>query len=359
MTMIDELKNKIASANKAYRSGNPVMSDQAWDGLLESLQKHISEDDFNTFRDSLHEVKGKVRHPFIMGSLDKLKAEEPTEVKKFIKEHCRTLNVSAKVDGISCRLHYENEKLVSASTRGDGTFGEDLTDKIKFVKGIPQTLPGSHLMGDSIDIRGELVILKSDFEKMTGFANGRNAVAGIMGRKDWNPEDIKNVSFIAYTILGNKVPKSAQFKTLDKIWGFKTAWNTEIDNPDGKIVDELFELASQEFEYDTDGLVICDTEYVNEDKYRPDACKAFKINQQKAITRLIDIDWGNPSKNGVFCPVAILDPIELGGAVITKASLYNIEYLEKLNLDFGDKVEVTRSGDVIPKITRVVEKYKD
>lgn len=358
MIMIDELKNKIASANKAYRSGNPVMSDQAWDGLLESLQKHISEDDFNTFRDSLHEVKGKVRHPFIMGSLDKLKAEEPTEVKKFIKEHCRTLNVSAKVDGISCRLHYENEKLVSASTRGDGTFGEDLTDKIKFVKGILQTLPGSHIMGDSIDIRGELVILKSDFEKMTGFANGRNAVAGIMGRKDRDPEDIKNVSFIAYTILGNKVPKSAQFKTLDKIWGFKTAWNTEIDNPDGKIVDELFELASQEFEYDTDGLVICDTEYVNEDKYRPDACKAFKINQQKAITRLIDIDWGNPSKNGVFCPVAILDPIELGGAVITKASLYNIEYLEKLNLDFGDKVEVTRSGDVIPKITRVVEKYK-
>ena len=116
MTAIDELKNKIASANKAYRSGNPIMSDQAWDDLLESLQKQISEDDFNIFRDSLHEVKGKVKHPFIMGSLDKLKAEEPAEVKKFIKDHCRTLNVSAKVDGISCRLHYENEKLVSAFT---------------------------------------------------------------------------------------------------------------------------------------------------------------------------------------------------------------------------------------------------
>ena len=358
MTTIDELKNKIASANKAYRSGNPVMSDQAWDDLLETLQKQISKDDFNIFRDSLHEVKGKVKHPFIMGSLDKLKAEEPAEVKKFIKEHCRILNVSAKVDGISCRLHYENGKLVSASTRGDGTFGEDLTDKIKFVKWIPQILPGSHIMGDSIDIRGELVILKSDFEKMTGFANGRNAVAGIMGRKDWNPEDIKNVSFIAYTILGNQVPKSTQFKTLEKIWGFKTAWNTEIENPDDKIVDELFELASQEFEYETDGLVLSSNDYVNENVYRPEKQKAFKINQQKAITRLIDIDWGNPSKNGVFCPVAILDPIELGGAVITKASLYNIEYLEKLNLDFGDKVEVTRSGDVIPKITRVVEKYK-
>ena len=355
MITVDELKNKIASANKAYRSGNPVMSDQAWDDLLESLQKQISEEDFNTFRDSLHEVKGKVKHPFIMGSLDKLKAEEPAEVKKFIKEHCRTLNVSAKVDGISCRLHYENEKLVSASTRGDGTFGEDLTDKIKFVKGIPQTLPGSHIMGDSIDIRGELVILKSDFEKMTGFANGRNAVAGIMGRKDWNPEDIKNVSFIAYTILGNQVPKSAQFKTLDKIWGFKTAWNTEIDNPDDKIVDELFELASQEFDYDTDGLVICDTEYVNEDKYRPDACKAFKINQLTATTKLLDVVFEGPSKNGLHVPVAILEPVELGGAMISRASLYNIDFIDEKGLKYGSTIEIVRSGDVIPKVLKVVK----
>ena len=355
MMNIDELKNKISSANKAYRSGNPVMPDQDWDDLLESLQKQIPEAEFNAFRDSLHEVKGKVKHPFIMGSLDKLKAEEPAEVKKFIKSYCKSLNVSAKVDGISCRLHYENGKLVSASSRGDGTFGEDLTDKIKHVKNIPQVIDMMNLAGDSFDIRGELVILKPDFEKMTGFANGRNAVAGIMGRKDWIASDVEHVSFIAYTILGRGFTKSSQFKTLN-LWGFKTAWFTEIDNPNSSsIVDELFELASQEFDYDTDGLVICDPEYVNEDKYRPDACKAFKINQLTATTKLLDVVFEGPSKNGLHIPVAILEPVELGGAMISRASLYNVDFIEEKGLKYGSTIEIVRSGDVIPKVLKVIK----
>lgn len=349
----DELKSKIASANKAYRSGNPVMSDQAWDDLLETLQAQISEDDFNAFRDSLHEVKGKVKHPFVMGSLDKLKAEEPDEVMKFIRGFCKSLNVSAKIDGISCRLHYESGKLISASTRGDGTFGEDLSDKIKFVKCIPAKLASE--VDDDVDIRGELVILKSDFEKMTEFANARNAVAGIMGRKDWSPKDIKTVSFIAYTVLGDKIPKSMQFKLLDK-WGFKTAWNAELkDLRDDDVVNELFRLASQVFEYDTDGLVICDSNYVNEDKYRPDACRAFKTNQLTATTKLLDIVFEGPSKNGLHVPVAVLEPVELGGAMISRASLYNVDFIQQLGLKYGSEVEIVRSGDVIPKILNVVK----
>lgn len=350
-----ELKSQIISANKAYRSGNPIMSDQAWDDLLDLLQKQISKDEFNEFRNSLHEVKGKIKHPFIMGSLDKLKAEEPLEVKKFIKSYCRDLNVSAKVDGISCRLHYEHGKLVSASTRGDGTFGEDLTDKIKHIKNIPQVIDLMNLAGDEFDIRGELVILKSDFKKMTGFANSRNAVAGIMGRKDWIISDVEHVSFIAYTILGKAFTKSSQFKTL-KLWGFDTAWFTEINHPNAStIVDELFELASQEFDYDTDGLVVCDLEYVNEDKYRPDSCKAFKINQLTATTKLLDVVFEGPSKNGLHVPVAILEPVELGGAMISRASLYNVDFIYEKGLKYGSLIEIVRSGDVIPKVLRVVE----
>ena len=91
---IIELKNQISSANKAYRSGNPTMSDQAWDDLLESLQKQIPEDEFDAFRATLHEVKGKVKHPFVMGSLDKLKFEEPAEVEKFIKTYSRNANAA-------------------------------------------------------------------------------------------------------------------------------------------------------------------------------------------------------------------------------------------------------------------------
>lgn len=357
-----DLKDKIISANKAYRSGNPVMSDQEFDDLCDEYQKLVSEDEWNEFRNSLHEIKGKVKHPFIMGSLDKLKFEEPEEVKKFV-DACPKLNVSAKIDGISCRLHYENGKLVSASTRGDGIWGEDLTDKIKFVKGIPQVL-GTGKFGDeyeTIDIRGELVILKSDFAKMSGFANPRNAVAGIMGRKDWNQEDIKNVSFVAYTILGDKFTKEAQFAMLEAWGGFNVAWHKEffthelLHKSSEEVSRILFELTSQDFEYETDGLVICDNNYINEAKYRPDNCKAFKINQLSASTRLLDVVFEGPSKNGLHVPVGILEPVELGGAVISRVSLYNVDFIEQMNLKYGSKVEILRSGDVIPKLVRVVE----
>ena len=361
----DDIKNKIVSANSAYRSGTPIMSDQAFDDLCDEYQKLVSEDEWNAFRDSLHEKAGKVKHPFIMGSLDKIKYEEPEAVKQFIDNHCPCLIASAKVDGISCRLHYEDGKLVSASTRGNGEFGEDITDKIKYVKCVPKVL-GTGKFGDeykSIDIRGELVILKADFATMTGFANARNACAGIMNRKDWNADDVSKITFVAYTILGDKFTKEAQFAYLNSWGGFCVAWNKQFRTYEflHKTADEvataMFEYASQEFEYETDGLVLCNTTYRNEAKYRPDECKAFKINQQKAITRLIDIDWGNPSKNGIFCPVAILEPVELGGAVVSKATLHNVDFIEKLNIDFGDEIELVRSGDVIPRILRVISKY--
>lgn len=356
----EDLKTKIVAANAAYRDGKPTMTDQAFDDLCDVCETLMTADEWNDFRDSLHEVKGKVKHPFIMGSLSKLKYENPDEVKEFIDKYCNSLNVSAKVDGISCRLSYSNGQLVSATTRGDGTYGTDLTDKIDYVKFVPEKL-GTWKLADeykSIDIRGELVILKDDFANMAGFANARNAVAGIMNRKDWKKEDVSNVSFIAYTILGKQFNKEEQFAALAE-WKFKTAWHATFSPyyfKDKKldVVEELFKYASQDFEYDVDGLVICDSEYVNEDKYRPDACKAFKINQLIADTKVIDVAFEGPSKNGVFCPVALLEPVELGGATISRCSLYNLDFIESMSIKYGSKVRLMRSGDVIPKIIEVI-----
>ena len=362
---LEVLREKIETANVAYRSGTPIMSDQAFDDLCDEYQKLVSEDEWNAFRDSLHEVKGKVKHPFIMGSLDKLKYEEPKLVKQFIDKYCNWLNVSAKIDGISCRLHYENWQLVSATTRGNGEFGEDITDKIDFVKSVPEHL-GTGKFAEkykNIDIRGELVILKDDFSKMNGFANARNACAGIMNRKDFNKENIANVSFIAYTILGKEFTKEEQFALL-KAWGFKTAWNKTFrpyyfKDKNLDVVEELFKCASQDFEYDTDGLVICDGYYKNEDKYRPDACKAFKINQLVAETTLIDVNFEGPSKGGLFVPVAVLEPVSLGGAMISRCTLHNMDIIKKLGVKYGSRIKIIRSGDVIPKIIEVVSTPKN
>jgi len=352
----EDLKKQILAANKAYRDGHPTMSDQAFDDLCEELEKMISSDEYASFRDSLHESKGKVRHPFVMGSLDKLKNEEPEEVKRFIREHITScLNVSAKVDGISSRAHYENGKLISLTSRGDGSFGENLSDKMHFIKCLPDKIS----ITDPIDIRGELVICRNDFENMSGYANARNACAGIMNRKDWKKEDVSNVSFIAYTILGPRYCKSEQFNILEEN-GFVTAWNTDYTshwyNKDS-FIEQLFNDASQEFEYDTDGLVICDSTYRNEKRYRPIGQVAFKINQQIGITKLIDIEWQGPSKDGYFCPIAIVDPVEIGGSIISRCTLHNLDVMEKLNIDYGDTIEILKSGDVIPKITRIISKY--
>lgn len=363
------LKDIIKQANKAYRIGNSILSDKEYDELLEQYKKEVSSEEFEIFIKSLNEgvveYGKKIKHPYIMGSLSKLKYECPDEVRKFIDKYCHSLNISAKIDGISCRLHYENGKLVSASTRGNGEEGIIITDKIDFVKFVPEKLGTGKLAEEykSIDIRGELVILKSDFANMDGFANARNAVAGIMNRKDWKQEDVSNVSFIAYTILGKQFNKEDQFALLDA-WKFKTAWHETFrpyyfKDKQLDIVEELFKYASQDFEYDTDGLVVCDAKYKNEDEYRPDACKAFKINQLVAETKIVDVVWEGPSKCGIFCPVAILEPVKLGGAMISRCSLYNLDFIKNMKVAYGSRVKLMRSGDVIPKIVEVIDKLGD
>lgn len=333
------------------------MSDQAFDDLVDEYEKLVSADEFNAFRDSLHEVKGKVKHPFIMGSLDKIKAEDQPAMLKFLLSLGDKVNVSAKVDGISCRLHYENGKLVSASTRGNGEYGEDITDKILEVNGVPKILRETT---DAIDIRGELVIVKDDFEQLNAYlqkpyANARNAVAGIMNKKEWTKSEVQFVSFIAYTILGKKFTKSEQFDWLLKSNSFIPAWYEDVELSKIKNPAEwFFNKASADYPYDTDGLVICAQSYINEDKYRPDMCKAYKINQLIAETTVIDVKFEGPSKGGLFVPVAILEPVNLGGAMISRCTLHNVDNIETLGLKYGSRVKLVRSGDVIPKILAVV-----
>ena len=355
-----DLISKIKEANNKYRAGDPIMEDHEYDLLIDELRSMVDISEFEDIMSTLNEGeierndnRIKVSHPFILGSLEKLKHEQPHTLKKFITNYVKNkLCVSAKVDGISCRLHYENGKLISASTRGDGYVGIDITDKIRYVKFVPSTFGN-----DTVDIRGELVILKDDFATMSGYANPRNACAGIFNRKDSTIDELSKISFIAYTILGTKYTKSEQFEVLSN--DFKTAWNTElnpvvIEDNGEDISDVLFELANQDHEYETDGLVISDISYRNEEKYRPDACMAYKINMLAAQTKLIDVIWQGPQKNGRFNPVGVLEPVELGGSVIGKATIHNNDIIRKKGLKYGSIIQIIKSGDIIPTVIKVV-----
>lgn len=356
----EEIIATLVKANEAYRLGDSIMEDSEYDNLMDQLREITTEDEYETITSSLNEgsvesSNNKVKHPFILGSLNKLKYDEPDKIEKYVKKYLgRTLNISAKIDGISCRLHYENGVFTQGSTRGNGFFGVDITDKLKFVKGVPERF-GS----ETIDIRGELVITRSDFTEMSGFANPRNACAGIMNRKDFSEDELKRITFVAYTILGPKYTKKEQFDILSNSGLFNIAWNTELnldELKDGESITEiLFNMLQQDFEYDVDGLVVTDTEYRNEDKYKPDRCIAFKINQLVATTRIIDVVFQGPSKDGIITPVAILEPVVIAGSNINKASLHNNDFIRTKNIKYGSVVEIIKAGDIIPHVLKVVK----
>ena len=147
---IEDIKSKVVEANIQYRAGNPIMTDQEFDDMLDVLHSKISEDEYESFVATLNEggietnADGKVKHPFVMGSLNKQKAENPEETKEWIKSHIKNgISISAKVDGISARLEIVNGKVVSCTTRGDGHFGVDITNKVKYFKGIPSNIRSS------------------------------------------------------------------------------------------------------------------------------------------------------------------------------------------------------------------------
>ena len=354
----EELKQKIIDANMSYRFGDATISDVEFDALVEQYQKLVPEDEFNEFRNSLNEGTSsgsKVKHKFIMGSLDKIKNTDAVSLDKFLKEHISTkLNVSAKVDGISSVAKYVNGKLVSLASRGDGYEGTDFTDKAPYIKGLPAKIKHE----DTIYIRGELVIYSN--EDLGTDTNYRNVCTGIMNRKEWTKEDVSHISFVPYTILGDEYTKDEQFKLLEDL-GFNAAWHRNIavgtDVFEAKdLLDELTNDAKLKHLYDCDGLVLTDANAKNEiDSYRPKNTKAFKINELTAVTKVIDIDWKGPSKDGFLNPVYILEPVELGGATIARASAANLDKIAELGVKYGSTVEITKANDIIPHVDRVID----
>ena len=351
---IEDLKKQIINANKAYRDGHPIIDDQTFDNLCEELEKLISNDEYAEFRDSLNESiienGEKIKHTYVMGSLDKIKNSDESSLKKFINSYVHhKLNVSAKVDGISSVAKYIDGKLVSFASRGDGYEGMSFINKAPYIKNLPKEID----FKDEIFIRGELVICND--EQIDSATNLRNICAGWMNSKTWNKDDISKISFVPYTILGSKYTKDQQFNLMKSL-GFNVVWNVNVDINQENLSEILNEYAHKEHQYSCDGLVLIDNEAYNEqDVYRPKNSVAWKINELVGITRIIDVDWSSVSKDGFICPIFILDPIVLGGATISRASASNLDIIEKLDARYGSVVEICKANDIIPHINRVID----
>lgn len=363
MTRITELKRIIHAANYDYHVRNqPTISDAEYDRLFAEL-RHLERcypecDDPNspTKRVGGVEISSfkKVKHSFPMLSLDN--AFSPSEVVEFFHGVDHTVVVEDKIDGLSLSLRYEHGELVSAVTRGDGSTGDDVTANARTIMSIPLILPGRV----TLEVRGEVYMPRQVFVKLNKererngedlFANPRNAAAGTMKQKSSTEVAKRQLGFIAYYIMHGSELHTTVLSTLDGL-GFKTpeAFVTRVSQAD-EAIRVMGERRSTR-EYDTDGLVF----KVDDPQVRaelgmgtrfPKWAVAYKFPAEQVETtlRAVTVQVG---RTGTLTPVAELEPVNIAGTTVKRASLCNWDEIERLGINVGDRVLVEKAGEIIP-----------
>jgi DNA ligase (NAD+) len=310
------MREFLEKASVAYYSGYPLISDAEFDALSAKYGYDAVG----------HSVTDGIPHLHKMYSLQKFFniAEAPFNLMDYV--------VSPKLDGAAVSLTYINGHLALGLTRGDGNLGRDITDKLETL--VPLSIP---LKGE-VQITGEVVCPST-------VTNARNVAAGSLNLKDLEEFKTRPLTFVAYDIQGVEYELYTEALSLLAQEGFNTVDTFDYDN------------------YPTDGVVY----RINSRKsfikmgytaHHPRGAFALKEQKEGVHTELLDVVW-QVGKSGVVSPVAILDPVEVEGAIVGRATLHNIEYIRSLELEIGCTVEVIRSGEIIPRILRRVDQKKN
>ena len=375
-------KDKIEEFNHNnflyYEKSEPKLSDTSFDNLKKEILDLEKKYKFLKSKDSPSNSIGykpsknfkKVSHKVPMLSLSNAFTEEDlfNFEKRIInyldKEKSFEIEYSAepKIDGISASLTYKNGKFITGLSRGDGKEGEDITENLKTVIDIPHVIKSKNFPVE-IDIRGEIFIQNSDFKKLKGkFANPRNAASGSLRQKDPNETKKIPLKFIAYTFGYEKDLKiSTQNSFLAKLkeWGFKT-------NPLNKLVKKVEELMinyheiekkRDELDFDIDGIVYKVNDFKLQKRLgnvanapRWAIAHKFSANSGVSIIENIEIQIG---RTGALTPVAKIKPVNIGGVVVSNATLHNEEEIIRKDIRINDTVIIERAGDVIPHVISV------
>jgi DNA ligase (NAD+) len=311
---MENIKALLQQASEDYYNGTPTMSDEQFDKL--AIYAQYDEVGFSS-RDN------RIPHAFQMYSLQKIFSNE-LDKQPFGNYKGATI-VSPKLDGAAVSLLYVEGQLHKALTRGDGKRGLDITDNMKSL--VPNSL--GEFKGALLQITGEVVAPKT-------IKNARNYAAGALNLKDTHEFNSRELRFIAYGV--------------QKSWN--ECWSKDMEYLLGFGFDTV--LSNDWTAYPDDGLVFRIDDYKDFDALgytskHPRGAYALKQRNEGVITKLVDVIW-NVGKSGVVAPVAILEPIEIDGAVVSRATLHNMRYINDLNLEIGCLVEVIRSGEIIPRI---------
>lgn len=360
MSRVSELEAWIRERSHEYYNGIATVSDDVFEIRKLELVALTSGDSEALKAIGSPPVSDweKVLHSIPMGSLDKVQTPEDFRLwaEKIGRAPTELFTVTDKIDGISISLQYKDGALIQAVTRGDGTTGEDITENVRKMKGVPLTLAEP----ESVHVRGEIVLFKQDFlDHFSGYSNPRNTASGTAKKRDGKSE---HLTVLAYKVLeGPDVKTEADQLQLLRRLGFKLP--TCHGPLDTKQVVELWEeyqaTTRDALPYEIDGLVVCLDDLTHqlslgESSGRPNGSTAFKFRPLHKETVIREIIW-QVGSTGRITPVAVFDEIDLLGAKVTRASLYNLAYIEELKIDVGSKVFVARANDVIPRVVAVLE----
>lgn len=379
---IEELRTILHRHNYNYYVLNaPEISDKEFDELLYELQKleeghpEFYDENSPTMRvgSDLNKNFTQVPHKYAMLSLANTYSEE--EVSDFYDRVRRALNedfeicCELKYDGTSISLTYEEGKLVRAVTRGDGEKGDDVTDNVKTIRSIPLILRGN-TYPSSFEIRGEILMPWHVFEELNKdreareeplFANPRNAASGTLKLQNSSVVASRKLDAYLYALLGDNLPCNGHFENLEEAakWGFKISKATRKCSS----LEEVFEFIKywdverKNLPVATDGIVLKVNNLLQQKNLgftakSPRWAIAYKFQAERALTRLNKVTY-QVGRTGTVTPVANLEPVQLSGTVVKRASLHNADIIEGLDLHIGDMVYVEKGGEIIPKITGV------
>lgn len=360
LSKIRELIDKLNYYTKKYDEGNPEISDKEWDDLYFELQQ-LERQTKTYFEDSptqkvnfqvVNKLK-KVEHNHPMLSLNKTKSVE--EVKDFIK--CNDYISMAKMDGLTCSLHYSGGKLVSAETRGNGLVGEDVLHNVLQVKNVPKRIN----FQDDLVVDGEIICTYEDFKDFEAeYKNPRNFASGSIRLLDSKESSMRKLSFVAWDCISGLEDLPTLTKKLMKLMelGFVAVPFMSGEYGIEDTIATIQEIA-KENGYPIDGIVykfddVKEYTAAGKTDHHFKGGLAYKFYDEEYETILRDVEW-TMGRTGVLTPVAILQPIEIDGSEVSRASLHNISIMDELGIRYQDtKVLVYKANMIIPQISKVL-----
>ena len=363
---LETLEELYIYTNEKYRNDNPVIDDSIYDMIEDFLRLKNPKNKNLKKIGAIVDVKKRVELDYYLGSMDKIKPPSKKLAGWKTKYKSDSYIASDKLDGVSGLLVYRNSGEINLYTRGTATHGMNITPLLKYFPNIPpynvvlKYCSKNKIKGGKnlIAFRGELIISKKIFQKnwSSKMKNARNTVSGIVNSKNVNPLLAADTRLVMYEVVDPNYPILEQFKIIKDL-EFDCVHFREINDFNFTILSKYLVKRKGKSKYVIDGIIITNNKLNPKNKSgNPDYTFAFKdvLDDQKANTTIIDIEW-KKSKDGYINPTIIIEPVNIGGVTIKRATANNAKFVVDNKLGKGAEIEIIRSGDVIPKIQKVLK----